>query len=147
MEKNYIEYGLLPESDEIENHDSELIKKINFVQDTFEGNIFEIMNKLKNSNIDFANKIFENLLKKCPMSLAVTTELHNRAKHLSLKECLEMEFQLSQHIVYREDFNNGVKAVLVTKTHNPLWNPQSIHDINLDELNNLFQIHTKKLNL
>ena len=37
------------------------LKKINFVQDTFEGNIFEIMNKLKNSNIDFANKIFENL--------------------------------------------------------------------------------------
>jgi len=87
------------------------------------------------------------LMNRCPMSLAITVELFNRAKKLSLKECLEMEFQLSQQVVYRDDFNNGVEAVLVTKTHNPTWNPKSIYDINYDEVKKLFQIHTEKLGL
>ena len=68
-------------------------------------------------------------------------------KKLSLKECLEMEFQLSQKIVYRDDFNNGVEAVLVKKTKNTLWNPKSIDDIDFIELKNFFEFHTEKLNL
>ena len=49
--------------------------------------------------------------------------------------------------VFEEDFNNGVEAVLVTKTHNPIWNPASIHDINIDKVKELFKIHTVKLGL
>ena len=86
-------------------------------------------------------------MNRCPMSLAITVELLDRAKKLSLKECLEMEFQLSQQVVYRDDFNNGIEAVLVTKTYNPTWNPKSNHDINYDEVKKLFQIHTEKLGL
>ena len=105
------------------------------------------MNKLKKSNFDFAKKTYENLRYRCPTSLAITVELYNRAKKLSLKECLEMEFQLSQKIVYRDDFNNGVEAVLVKKTKNTLWNPKSIDDIDFIELKNFFEFHTEKLNL
>ena len=147
LEKKYIKDGSLPETDKIENNDSDLINKINFIQNTFEGNIFSIMQKLKNSKLDYANKIYRHLLSRCPMSLAVTAELYNRAKKLSLKECLEMEFQLSQKIVYRDDFNNGIEAVLITKSHNPLWNPKSLHDIDSDKLKSLFEKHTEQLNL
>ncbi|GIS77293.1 MAG: hypothetical protein CM1200mP13_06520 [Candidatus Pelagibacterales bacterium] len=35
----------------------------------------------------------------CPMSLAISIELLNNAKSKSLKECLEMEYQLCQHMV------------------------------------------------
>ena len=81
------------------------------------------------------------------MSLAITVELLNRAKKLTLKECLEMEYQLSQHIVYRDDFNNGVDAFLVSKTYNPGWSPASIHDINFEEVNKFFEPHIEPLNL
>ena len=81
------------------------------------------------------------------MSLVITVELLSRAKKLSLKKCLEMEFQLSQHIVYRDDFNNGVEAVLVSKKHNPTWNPESIHDIDMKEVKKLFHNHTEKIGL
>ena len=81
------------------------------------------------------------------MSLAVTAELFKKAKNLKLKECLEMEFQLSQKIVYRDDFNNGVESVLVIKNNNPLWKPISIEEITHEQIKSLFEIHTDKLNL
>ena len=147
FENNYIKRGLLTPVEKIEKKNSDLLNNIQFIDETFRGDIYLIMKKLKNSNLEFANKIYHRLIKRCPMSLAVTTELYNRAKNLTLKECLEMEFQLSQHIVYRDDFNNGVNAVLVKKTHNHIWNPASINDIDYNDIKKLFQNHTEKLNL
>ena len=44
-------------------------------------------------------------------------------KHVlfDLKQCLEMEFNLSQNMVYRDDFDEGIDAVLISKHHNPNW--------------------------
>ena len=147
VEQNYINNGLVSYAENIETTDSELLNNIKFIEETFVGDIHSILKKLKQSKLEFAKKKFDHLMNRCPMSLAVTVELLNRAKKLSLKECLEMEFQLSQNVVYREDFNNGIEAVLITKTYNPTWNPKSIHDINYDEVKKLFQIHTEKLGL
>ena len=58
-----------------------------------------------------------------------------------------MEYQLCQHMVYRNDFDNGVDAVLVSKTHNPKWNPSSIENINFDEVDKMFEPHVEKLYL
>ena len=147
LETQYVHNGFLPNSYEAINSGSDLLSNIDFIKETFEGDIFSIIKKLENSKLEFAKQTLDQLNRRCPMSLAVTVELINKAKKLSLKECLEMEYQLSQHIVYREDFNNGVEAVLVTKTHNPIWNPASIHDINIDKVKELFKIHTVKLGL
>ena len=147
VEQNYINSGLVSYAENIVTTDSELLNNIKFIGETFVGDIHSILKKLKQSKLEFAKKKFDHLMNRCPMSVAITVELLNRAKKLSLKECLEMEFQLSQNVVYRDDFNNGVEAVLVTKTHNPTWYPKSIHDINYDEVKKLFQIHTEKLGL
>ena len=147
VEQNYINNGLVSFSQNIETTDSELLNNIKFIEETFVGDIHSILKILKQSKLEFAKKNFDRLMNRCPMSLAVTVELLGRAKKLSLKECLEMEFQLSQNVVYRDDFNNGIEAVLVSKTYNPTWNPKSIHDINYDEVKKLFQIHTEKLGL
>ncbi len=147
VEQKYINNGLVSYAKNIETTDSELLNNIKFIEETFVGDIHSILKKLKQSKLEFAKKKFDHLMNRCPMSLAITVELLNRAKKLSLNECLEMEFQLSQNVVYRDDFNNGIEAVLVTKTYNPTWNPKSIHDINYDEVKKLFQIHTEKLGL
>ena len=81
------------------------------------------------------------------MSLAITEKLINDSKSKNLKECLEIEYQLSQHMVYRDDFNNGVDSVLVSKNHNPEWNPATIEKINFEELNKMFKPHVKRLYL
>ena len=147
LQSNYIHDGLVYPIDKINNDNSELINNKNFIEETFHGDIFNIFEKLKKSNLEFAKITYQNLLKRCPMSLAATAELFKKAKNLTLKECLEMEFQLSQKIVYRDDFNNGVESVLVIKNNNPLWKPISIEEITHEQIKSLFEIHTDKLNL
>ena len=60
---------------------------------------------------------------------------------------IRMEYQLSQHIVYRNDFNEGVNNVLVSKKHNPKWNPSTINDIDFKEVESLFDPHVEPLDI
>ena len=69
------------------------------------------------------------------------------AKLKTLGECLDIEYQLSQHMVYRNDFNNGVDSVLVSKNHQSSMESITINEINFDELNKMFEPHVKKLYL
>ena len=86
-------------------------------------------------------------MQRCPMSLAVTTKLLDLCKSKTLKECLNIEYQLSQSMVYRDDFNNGINSVLVNKDHNPKWKPSTIEEINLVKINKMFEPNHKKLYL
>ena len=126
---------------------SEILEHQEFIKNIFHGDLITIMEKLNRSPLPFAKKIYAHLLTRCPMSLAITTELLKRAINLSLKDCLKMEYQLSQHIVYRNDFNEGVNNVLVSKKHNPKWNPPKINDIDFNEVNNFFNPHVETLNI
>ena len=144
---NYINSGeLIRENFEV-NNDTELIKNIELINLMFEGNLNEIISNLENNKSQFSSKILDIIYKKCPMSLYVSTKLINDAKGKSLKECLEIEYQLSQKLVYRTDFDNGINSVLVTKDHNPQWSPAKIDQINTEELNKYFETHTEKLYL
>ena len=129
------------------SNDSFFIKNNNLINDIFNGDIHEVFKNLKNDDSDFSKKYLEILSKKCPMSLAITTKLIDNSNGKSLKECLEIEFQLSQKIVYRDDFDNGVNSVLVSKDHKPKWYPANIDEINTNELDKYFETHTEKLYL
>ncbi len=72
------------------------------------------------------------------MSLAVTTLLIKNSDHRSLKNCLEIEYRLSQKMTNRHDFGEGIQAVLIEKHHNPKWKPKTIDEINNNELSSLF---------
>ena len=131
---------------EVKN-DTYLIKNMNLINELFNGNIQTIISNLKNHNSEFSKKILDILFVKCPMSLAISTKLIDDAKGKSLKECLETEFQLSQKIVYRSDFDNGVNSVLISKDHNPIWEPSKIDEINIEDLDFYFETHTENLYL
>ena len=120
-------------------------KSINhaLINECFEGDITNIFKKLQSKNID----LFNILNKKCPMSLLATSTLLNKGKSKDLKQCLEMEFNLSQKMVYRDDFDEGIDAVLISKHHNPNWNPSSIIDIELKDVDKLFELNSNTLNL
>ena len=81
------------------------------------------------------------------MRLAVTSELINRGKKMNLGECLKMEYKLSQNMVYRDDFDKGIDAVLISKHHKPKWSPKSIYEINLNNIDKLFIHNTESLKL
>ena len=145
--EEYIENGNINTSSYYPEMSSDIIENQSFIEDIFQGTLEEIINKLKISKNRFGQKIYSHLLTRCPMSLAVTIKLLNVAKLKTLGECLDIEYQLSQHMVYRNDFNNGVDSVLVSKKHHPQWNPSTINEINFDELNKMFEPHVEKLYL
>ena len=147
VKENFINNGnILSDNYKVEN-DTNIIRNIDQINELFDGNIKKIIANLKNNNSEFSKKILDILSNKCPMSLAITTKLIDDAKGRSLKECLEIEFQLSQKIVYRDDFDNGVTSLLISKDHNPIWQPSNIDEINIDELNNYFESDTESLYL
>jgi len=147
VKENFINNGnILSDNYEVEN-DTNIIRNIDQINELFDGNIKKIIANLKNNNSEFSKKILDILSNKCPMSLAITTKLIDDAKGRSLKECLEIEFQLSQKIVYRDDFDNGVTSLLISKDHNPIWQPSNIDEINIDELNNYFESDIESLYL
>ncbi|MEN7429288.1 enoyl-CoA hydratase/isomerase family protein [Chromobacterium sp. TRC.1.1.SA] len=59
-----------------------------------------------------------------PTSAAVSWEILNRSKHMSLAEALRMELALSINFCARSDFPEGVRALLVDKDRNPRWSRQ-----------------------
>ncbi len=147
VKKNFINNGnILSDNYEVKN-DTNIIRNIDQINELFDGNIKKIIANLKKNNSEFSKKILDILSNKCPMSLAITTKLIDDAKGRSLKECLEIEFQLSQKIVYRDDFDNGVTSLLISKDHNPIWQPSNIDEINIDELNNYFESDIESLYL
>ena len=111
-------------------------EKLNFIEKNFSGDIYEIFNNIRALNDQ--EKLISKLQSKCPMSLAVTTLLIEDSPNRTLKECLEIEYRLSQKMVNRHDFGEGIEAVLIEKHHNPRWEPNSIKDIIKDDLEKLF---------
>ena len=122
---------------------SSILINTNLISECFNGNIQDILNKIKNSSLN--DKLYQNIINKCPMSLFVTNELIKKGRKKSLKECLEMEFNLSQKMVYRNDFSQGIDAVLISKTHKPKWNPELLEDINLNEVESFFEENKNQL--
>ena len=55
--------------------------------------------------------------------------------------------ELSKHVIYRDDFNNRIDAIIISKTFNPTWSSASIHDINFEEVDKFFENHIELLNL
>ncbi len=145
IKEKFINDGIII-SDKFEvNHESEIIKNINLINELFEGDIKNILSNIESNNSKFSKKTLDLLSKKCPMSLAITAKLIDDSKGKSLKDCLETEYQLSQKVVYRDDFDNGINSVLVSKDHNPKWSPSNIRDIDINNLDKYFETNTEKL--
>ena len=45
---------------------------------------------------------------------------------MSLKECFEMEYRMSQACMHGTDFVEGIRALLVDKDHSPVWSTPSL---------------------
>ncbi len=97
------------------------LEKINeyFSMDSLE----EVFEKLAVSDNSWAQNILNILKSKSPLSLKITFEQMQKAKNLSLGQCLEMDYLLAQHFMKSEDFYEGVRAMVIDKDKNPQWHP------------------------
>lgn len=75
-----------------------------------------------NDHSEWATKTINTLSKMSPTSLAVSHEQLVRGVGKDLKECLIMEYRVSQRCM-ATDFQEGIRALLVDRDNNPSWAP------------------------
>lgn len=88
-----------------------------------------IMAALNESDEDWYQKTRDVLALKAPLSLKVTLEQLNKAKSMTLAECLKMDYCLTSHFMRDPDFNEGVRALLIDKDNHPHWQPDALDKV------------------
>ena len=70
-----------------------------------------------------------SFLKGSPTSAALAHALLQRARHLSLREVFQMEFDVAIACCAHHDFAEGIRALLVDKDRKPRWLPARLADV------------------
>ncbi|MBY0292407.1 MAG: enoyl-CoA hydratase/isomerase family protein [Alphaproteobacteria bacterium] len=100
--------------------------------------LMDIIESLAQDATPFALQTYTTLRAKSPTSLAVVFRQLQEGKSLSFTERMKLEFRLSQHFIEGHDFAEGIRAVLVDKTHNPCWNPATLEDLRDQDIDFFF---------
>lgn len=100
--------------------------------------IYDKMLSLPEKN-SFWKKNKEAFLKGSPTSLGVLCEQLKKGKDKTLKEVFQMEMIMALRFVCHGNFKEGIRALLVEKTKNPKWNPDSIKKLSQVWINKHFE--------
>lgn len=91
--------------------------------------VSEIMTALNSDGSEFSLKTLKILGKKSPTSLCVTLEQLIKSEGLTMPECMTMESVMVKRFMQQPDFFEGVRALLIDKDKNPLWEYASVSDV------------------
>lgn len=81
----------------------------------------------------------QRLLSVSPTSLKVTLKALRKGRHMSLVECLKMEFDLIQKFLVTKDFHEGVEATFLEKPRRkPQWQPPQLAGITEEDIDQLY---------
>ena len=118
----------------VDKFDTSKVSKL-FSEDSIE----KIYENLEKDGTDWSNQQLALLNKMSPSSLKVTLKQMSLGKSKSLKECLQMEYNLCSKFLDKNDFSEGVRAVLLERGSKPQWKPSSIKEISETSLNWYFE--------
>ncbi len=93
----------------------------------------------EDSGCGIASRCLQTLDSRSPTSLRVTFEAFQRAQGLTLEECLQMEFRLALRFMQSNDFFEGVRAALIDKDRQPRWQPNTIDDVAVSDVEPYFR--------
>ncbi|KTC65899.1 enoyl-CoA hydratase/carnithine racemase (plasmid) [Legionella adelaidensis] len=105
----------------------------------------EILAQLDANEHNFFQTTKDILNQKAPLSLKVTLRQIKQAKHLSMGECVKMDYCLVSHFMTASDFYEGVRALLIDKDKNPQWSPQTLSEVTNDQVEAYFTCKDRPL--
>jgi len=100
--------------------------------------IEETIVSLNNDSSDWAEKTKLTLLSKSLLSLKVTLQQLQKGKSKTIKECFDMELNLSMNFMNNFDFFEGVRSVLVDKDRTPNWKYKYLKEITNEKVASYF---------
>lgn len=87
---------------------------------------------------EFARMQRDILLRASPTSIHIAFEQMQRGTRWDLGECLRHEFRLVTRLLERDDFYEGVRAMLIDKDQMPRWSPAHIDEVSTMEIAAMF---------
>ena len=98
-----------------------------FIDHCFNGiDIESILAMLAKFDDAWHRETLNTLMQKAPLSLKVTLAQLQKAKSMTMAECVKMDYCLVGHFMRDHDFYEGVRALLVDKDKTPHWQPSSL---------------------
>lgn len=99
----------------------------------------EVLKKLDDSGDEFAQKAAKGIRDKSPTSVLIAFEQMQRGAELSFNDCMKLEYRIVSQILKGTDFYEGVRALLVDKDQSPKWSPDSLENVDKDDLASYFR--------
>lgn len=100
----------------------------------------EIFAALEQDNNTWTAEQLATLQQRSPTSLKITHRSINTGANLDISECMEMEFNLTTRVLEGHDIYEGIRAVLIDKSHAPKWQPARIQDVSDADIAKMFEL-------
>ncbi len=105
----------------------------------FAGNSVEsILSALEAEGTAWAEQTRSVLGRMCPFSLKVTLKQLRLGRERRYDEVRSMELRLALALTVREDFREGIRAVLVDKDNRPRWTPATLAEVRDEDVDACF---------
>ena len=109
-----------------------------FASDTLE-DILESLEKAAADGDEWAQKERDTLGTKSPQTCKVALrQLKDSLALTDFADNMRMEYRIGSRVLSRPDFAEGVRAVIVDKTHDPKWDPATPEGVSEELIDSIF---------
>jgi enoyl-CoA hydratase len=110
-----------------------------FASDTLEDIIASLDAGAKDNESEWAAKERDTIGTKSPQTLKVALrQLAESAKLTDFADNMRMEYRIGSRVLLLPDFAEGVRAVIVDKTHDPKWDPATPEGVTDELIDSIF---------
>lgn len=85
-----------------------------------------VLERLARDGSDFAQEAAAAIHANAPVSLRLAFQMMRRGGAMSLRQCLQQEYDAATHLLRRPDIAEGVRAAVIEKDRAPKWQPAAL---------------------